>query len=374
MPPDNDHAIVVGIDRYPMFGETINQPNDLRGPVNDAIDVAKWLQASADVSRIRLITSRGHKLLTSQNMNLITPEDGNWLAWPAGDGNIHPLKDKITQAFDEIIDEGEIRATNFQPRRIGRRLYVYMAGHGFAPSARDIALIMASARQRIQVHNLLATRWIDWFCTQAYFDEFVLWMDCCSTARVTLIPDTVPYPISAPRPGGRGRVVIASAAKFGQTAHELPLGAGGEYRGCFTFSLMRGLKGAAADQTGKITTAGLEAYLSNAFQNDLNNQPLWPKKADQEPEFLLKDQIEFADVGNSLPRYQLSLAIPDGVQVTVVTGAMQNGSYQTIATAVVAGGIITVPLAAGIYKLSAPGHSDKLFEVAAGTNSHVDLT
>src|SRR5437764_8120203 len=112
----NDYAVVVGIARYPAWG-------DLSGPENDAREFERWLTAAdgGDVPARHVTT-----LLSSK--------------YPEGS---RPMAVDIDDAFDKVIALGDA-----QGGQAGRRLYAFMAGHGISPRLEYTALLAANASQR----------------------------------------------------------------------------------------------------------------------------------------------------------------------------------------------------------------------------------
>src|SRR5881296_2688278 len=111
----DDYAVVVGIARYPEWG-------DLSGPENDGAEFARWLKSSdgGDVPAGHVKT-----LLSAGNPG-------------------HPSAQEIDDAFDELIQSGDA-----QGGQAGRRLYVFLAGHGISPQQLEFnALLAANASQR----------------------------------------------------------------------------------------------------------------------------------------------------------------------------------------------------------------------------------
>ena len=111
MPPaaKADRAIVVGVARYPRFGSDGVSPNDLQGPVKDARAVADWLTNKAR-AHVTLITSDG----LGEQASGPSPIFG-------------PLRRISPTARNPTVGKSMAEKT----ARLGRRLYVYMAGHGF---------------------------------------------------------------------------------------------------------------------------------------------------------------------------------------------------------------------------------------------------
>lgn len=116
---DNDQAIVVGIGRYPRF-----KGDPLPGAITDANMMADWLAHSA-MATVTLITSEG----------------------PARFRTVarRPTRSPI------CVHTGQISTSDFRgtlPTATDDRgggLYIYLAGHGFMPDYKSLALITAEA-------------------------------------------------------------------------------------------------------------------------------------------------------------------------------------------------------------------------------------
>ena len=345
---DEDRAVVVGIARYPQFGSDGTKSNDLQGPVKDAVAMADWLVGDAK-AHVTLITSDGQG-------------DEKWTVTDR-----RPNRQDLEDGFAAYVSESLAKPI----RRIGRRLYVYMAGHGFMPEPRHLALITANALSDVSVPNIQATSWIDWFADQLYFDEYVLWMDCCAIRTFSYEGGKPLMKKGATRQDGRARVFMGFAAGPSLTAFEGPIGPQGEVRGLFTDRLLRGLKGAAADAAGTVRTSDLVAYLSN--QKALTGEGIVRNSAAApqiEPVFPETAELVLAQVGSNLPAYDIRVPVADGERLRVIE--VRQGEERVVAEGVVANGTARLQLAVGIYRASAPGFT-RLFEIASGTSDEVRL-
>src|SRR3984893_8173020 len=86
---------------------------------------------------------------------------------------------------------------------VGRRLYVYMSGHGFSPRPSRGCLFTANATMDFGA-NVYPSAWLDWFRDSGYFSEFVLWLDCCMNRVGTIPPSEVQLaPKTSPEAAGR---------------------------------------------------------------------------------------------------------------------------------------------------------------------------
>jgi hypothetical protein len=53
---------------------------------------------------------------------------------------------------------------------VGRRLYLYFAGHGFAPTDTETALLMANATRTRGGHHIPGRSYAEWFYRAGYFN------------------------------------------------------------------------------------------------------------------------------------------------------------------------------------------------------------
>ena len=158
-------ALVIGIGSYPSYGANGKEANDLDGPILDATRVAEWLAEHGD-AHVTLITSSGRSSRNGAGIR----------KWKVRE--IHPsLEDVTTPLNGYMVDS--IRAVQKGGKsRIAKRLYVYMAGHGYMPEPNHLALVTAESINPGFIQSIQATSWADWFAEQYHFDEIVLWMDC----------------------------------------------------------------------------------------------------------------------------------------------------------------------------------------------------
>lgn len=344
----NDWALVVGIANYPNYGDTPTEPNNLRAPINDATAVEKFLR----------------EVLGVKNITLLTSVQNNGAVW--GDPPPRPVRFDLERWLKNLVLLSSANVAAGKGPQIGRRLYIYLSGHGLATERSRRALVTADALSHVFIDHVLVTSWQDSLSNSRFFSEYVLFIDCCSQAQVTLIPSLPPFQITAavvPPPPQ----VIACAAKYPMQAVELPLGEGGEYHSVFTYELLRGLRSAAINpNTGGIRTSDLSAYLYKAVAAHIDNLPD-KTGISREPDFLSSDDLEFfspaiAPAASTLRKITIKLdggaVLPDGTAVTILDNARKP-----IGTTTMVGGAITHPLAPGIYKLDW-GQGSRLVEIA----------
>jgi len=208
----DDHAIVIGISRYPHL-------EDLGGPENDAQAVIDWLKdpqgGGVPEKQIHRVTSACF-------------QDG-----------ARPGSDDVYNAFDPVIKLSE----HSDPHPAGRRLYIFMAGHGFGPSLREASLLMANAARRRYGHNVCGAKVADHFGQARYFREIVLLMDCCRERLSRVNAGLLPWdPVEGQ--GESPRLLYGYAAHDSRRARERPHE--GEQRGLFTVALLEALRAGAS--------------------------------------------------------------------------------------------------------------------------------
>src|SRR5438105_3126370 len=130
-PTDSDHAIVVGIAKYPYL-------DALNSPENDARAFHTWVTTDARQGgggidpasgRARLILSSGFK-------------------GPVEKGMEPPTIAQIEAELIRLDDLAEQNRAAGRGQRVGRRLYLYFSGHGCAPRFEEAAILMANATRR----------------------------------------------------------------------------------------------------------------------------------------------------------------------------------------------------------------------------------
>jgi hypothetical protein len=343
----DDWALVVGIADYPSYGDSPNEPNNLRAPINDATAVEKFLREDLGVGNITLLTS-------VQN---------NGAAW--GDPPPRPVRFDIERWLKSLVVLSNKNVADGKGPRIGRRLYIYLSGHGLATERFRRALVTSDALSHVFIDHVLVTSWQESLSNSRFFSEYVLFFDCCSQAQVTLVPSLPPFQIVGalvPPPPQ----VIACAAKYPLQAVELPLGPNGEYHSVFTYELLRGLRSAAINPaTGGIRTSDLSAYLYKAVAVHIDKLPD-KTGISREPDFLSSDDIEFFSPAIA-PAASTARTItikpnggpvpPDGTAVNILDHARKP-----VGTEIIAAGAISHPLAPGMYKLDW-GQGHRLVEI-----------
>lgn len=231
--PD-DHAIIVGINRYRLKDDI----PELMGAVNDAKLFYEWT-----------ISSDGGGL---------NPRNSHLLVSPAAPGPFDPTRDDIEDVIFELYNQA-----NRTGGPVGRRLYLFMAGHGVAPAdGEDCSLVLGNSPinpYRVLTGRLTAER----VFRQPFFEEVVLFMACCrdvsGTGSYTGLPSS-----GESRP--KAKYFHGLAAKWRKRAlekelpHPLDPKKGHLWQSVFTHSLLLGLN-SAVDSAGRVTALSLRDFV-----------------------------------------------------------------------------------------------------------------
>ncbi|MBO0360722.1 caspase family protein [Hymenobacter sp. BT186] len=227
---EDHYAIVVGIDHYQRY-------DCLQGACNDANDFAEWLEKA----------SGGN--LPHGNVKTIVSDKG--------------LTGPTVQLIDEAVIQLLEKSRNYS-RRVGTRLYLFMAGHGlsaktFGPFSGSREVLLAMPKDgNIQAQQYPGIRCADHFRESGVFKEVVLFMDCC---RDHLNFNLMPYWVFVPYLNAEARVhhYYAFATGAGQRSREYEIN--GKWRGIFSQYLIEGLEGKATDGEGNVTGRSLKEYV-----------------------------------------------------------------------------------------------------------------
>ena len=287
-----DHAILIGIGHYPEFGDN-RSPLHLQGPHNDVDSIRAWLVDPhgggfpPDTKKIHVVKATA--------------------ADTAADAR--PTMSELDKLIGDLDDLATERKNNHQLPLIGRRIYIYMSGHGFSPGRQRACLFTSDAKERL-TSNVHATGWINWLQDSGYFREFVLWFDACMNRASFIPPHDPPLPIpTGPNPPLANFVALAAQRPL--KAVELPIiQDGGKTHGVFTWTLLEGLRGAAADINGRVTGRSLADWLRNAQSARYDPRDRGDRDVAQEPEVVQEDAGLIFARGVVPPVYEVSLSFP----------------------------------------------------------------
>lgn len=258
VPQPKDYALVVGISKYADGGYL----EPLNGPKCDVDNFVKWL---------------------------LSP-DGGYVP----DNNVNPFKlvsddeAKVPQISDVVrVVKDLLKLGNGGEQRIGRRLYIFLAGHGVGPDLDEVGLLTVEATEDAPTY-VDGRRYANLFRGQAVFEEIVLIMDCCRDFDSELPASVFPFK-NKYDPGGAHKVkcLWAYGTGFGRASRERDFS--GEVNGIFSYVLMEALRGGAIDGDGRITGASLERYVKKHVKKHM------PPGVDQVPEIAGSDDLVLAD-------------------------------------------------------------------------------
>ena len=349
---NDDYAIVAGISTYPAF-------KDLQGPENDACRFRDWLLSPGggnidphDPARITLI-------LSSEQFD---PQDDPLRA--------KPTLAELEYAFDRLIERGEA-ADDY----LGRRLYIYLAGHGFGPDVEEAALLMANASRR-RMYHIPGRSYARWFRMAAIFQEIVLFMDCCRDDYPRVPLHVPPWPEIRRPDGADVDYFYGFATKWSRKAREKVIESGGPVQGLFTHALLHALEHAPADDEGRVTGAAVESYIFNYLPD------LVAESEYQEPRFeydrmhdlVLVERPRAEPVEESPGGRGTPVQVRFGAAVVRRTVEILQHNFQPVATTIAGSDLWHLRLKPGIYRLRVPGTThETVFDVIGQEVIHVAL-
>jgi hypothetical protein len=314
-----DYAVIVGIRTYPAF----DPDGPLQGPENDAKAFADWVKSPAGGN----VPAKNVQLIVSSKYTkpATTPESAR------------PMVNDVQKAFEKLQAIAEANAASGKGLRTGRRLYIYMAGHGFAPRDDQTALLMANAtRSRVgPVYHILGQYTADWFFKSKYFEEVLLFMDCCREVYPVMGLNMSFGETHAPGAVDKVKRFYGFATKWSRLSREKNIG--GTSRGVFTATLMKGLEGAAVDpDTGELTARSLSDYLYTNMETLLNADELLNDEIPKEPEidYHPKKGKGFALMNVPVPQFHVTIRVPAtsvGKPAQILDGANGYAAVQTVA-------------------------------------------
>jgi hypothetical protein len=326
----DDYGVIVGIRDYP-------QLLPLAGPVADACAFYEWL-----------VSPEGGDVPPEHACKVLSPPE------PAPDPMRAP-----PMLGDVQVELDRLQQIGFEhDGRAGRRLWLYLAGHGVAPTAGDAALLMANA-DRNRLYHLPAAPYLNWFRTAAMFDEVVVIADCCReyVGGGHLPPFYLPWSEMA-SPGADVHYFTAFATKWSRVAREKPVDGNGEVRGLFTRALIEGLK------HGRGTPKLLESYVHQRLPE------LCDPNEFQVPVFDYDIDLTLAATVAPKP---CTLRIAFAADDPAVTVAVLDGKFAELESFAMSGGSRDVPVDAGLYAVRRSDQRDdpKLVSVTKGVEDVV---
>ena len=347
-----DYAIVIGVTRYPRLSRD-GGTADLQGSIYDAEKVRDWL--------------------VSDEGGGVPKDHVEYVIRGAGTapGAADPTRDTVVDAFIRIYEKCWPGGPDKAPKiPTGRRLYVYVSGHGLAADLDHGALLCSNSS-----NNLYSTvapyAAIKAFRQAGFFEQFVVWFDGCMD-WAGMEPEPINY---VPRPTGSGSppgpVFFAYAAhprlKAVESADE-----NGKVRGVFTRTLLAGLEGGAVDPTtGRIDGTSLAKYLWNAMTKFLPSSVKDNTLIDKQPYVRADPEMYFGTTKKKeAAKSKVVLrfdAEHDGADARVWGRPGKQQSLALLAEQKIANGQAEFELENGVYAVDVPQRGLRAgFEVTGG--------
>jgi hypothetical protein len=321
----DDYAIVVGIETYPGLSKA-------DGAKNDAEAFQAWL-----------VDPAGGNVPKDQVTLVVTPAYGEPL--PAVE-EAEPTAMQVLLAAQALLKRGKNEG------HVGRRLYLFFAGHGIAPREWETALLMANAEKGCMgsIYHWLGEYTAEHFRQTGYFDEILLFMDCCREIKPVEAPNMPWGPVR-----GSGFPAVkrfyAFATRWSELAWSRPTVEGGAH-GEFTTALLEGFKRAEEPNSGgQITSASLKQYLLDRLPS--------LRESDFRADDLLVAQVEPAT-------YPVTIHLPErtaGKEVQIRIA--RNGRFSVFRKAEAAPPAWHLALQKGLYEAQV---------LAAGLQAGFDVT
>ena len=336
-----DWALVVGITAYPGISA-------LSGPERDAVDFYNWVTAAKpEGGGVDPDPNTGRAKLIITSTCIPPPPYQLFL-------EAKPTMERINEVFEGMYALAQKNNAAGKGRQIGRRLYLYFAGHGLEPKD-EVALLMANATEGIWNNHISGTGWANWLYKAGLFEEILLFMDCCRD----YFPSVAPNPVFPELLAGNNmekKRFYAFATAWGKKSWEREM-EDKQVHGVFTTTLMKGLRGAACDRfTGQITTTSLRGYLKDTMQfffteQDRKNPAI--RKDPTLPDFGDPD-FTIAKV-TQIPSYQITVKLPSEFQNQDLQLIYGSGLQMQIIDLKTASTTLPLTLSRGSYTLRIKG-------------------
>ena len=234
------YAILVGISTYPGL-------TNLQGPEHDVDEFRDWLVA-ADGGNV-----------PPGNIKLIKSSDFPTVNDPY---QAQPADVAFRAALQTLLFDTD---RNFRGK-VGERLYLFFAGHGFASKQLNEAALYSAQATRNDPDHIAGKRYAAKIVNSAAFDEVVLIMDCC---RDVDLSDSIRDPVmkipDRQALAANVRFMEAFAAGRGQQAREVPSPRDGKVHGIFTEALISALRNAKGNERGELTCTLLKGYINDQW-------------------------------------------------------------------------------------------------------------
>lgn len=340
---ENDWALVVGINRYPL---TSGLP-PLSGAVRDAEGFFQW---ATDPLGGAVPNDGIHARL------LKSPDDSITGPLPP-----RPVLGDVQTFFDDMKSHLNGRS--------GRRLYIYLSGHGISPAGveavRHAALLMANSKPPRDWPNFPGDVWAHGARNSACFREVVLVMDCCQDRQEKATVGT--HTLGEPVPDSKDcHLVELYATEWDSKAREEEFGEPREKMGIFTHSLLEVLKSGKMD--GRLLKESVLKHFSSLNLPSSKNQKPRIGTEEELPHFTFNEDaaepispVTILNHAGSRPRIQL-LPLNARRSTPVDTSKWEFKGDRWYGN-----------LSPSTYEVRMPSGNDPLFIVYAGSPTEVDV-
>src|ERR1700692_3387972 len=341
--PLADYALVVGINVYPGL-------TPLQGAENDAQAFYDWV---TDPNGGRVDPKNALLLLSSK----FTPP-------PADADDARPAKQQLEDFFTQI--ENNAQKNNLPAEglglKTGNRFWMFLSGHGFAPSLSLSGVLMANAQRNIP-HNFAGMLWADRLYEGGWFDDVILFQDACRE-RFPASDLTPPTLAKRDAPNGQTRRrFYAFSAKDKKLSKEIPMPQdGNKVRGVFSVTLLQGLRLARDPQTGSITTPQVRSYLQANMKTLLTPADLTDDEIANMPEVFESEPFDLVAAPPPPPVSDF----PVQIQVSTPGGAgkiLAADLTKIVAQANPAPAVWPLRLPRGLYKVAVDGAGEQNFQI-----------
>lgn len=287
MPKQHHWAVVIGIDQYPGGFPPLSCAQ------RDAEAFHQWVCDSegGDVpsGQAELV----HLQLTAAGITA------------TNEPTLDRVFDTLERAFTSAMQAMENDPAGWQDSR----LYVYLSGHGVAPSVSDSALLTANSSPRSLGKHVSCDALKEFLLETRVFRDLVIFADCCRDNIQSKVKTcNVPWTIFPQFGDNSTRYLIAFAAEFSQKAYEEQSGPQNERRGYFTRCLLETLNNRSMPGA-QITGDNLRKRMKGLLAN-LSKQPGAPPVGLRLEAPSLNDDELFFGVTTETPSYRIRLEAP----------------------------------------------------------------
>jgi uncharacterized caspase-like protein len=357
---NDDYAIVIGIQVYPGLDDPTDPDHaPLQGPENDAKAFAAWLTAAdggaVPPEHVDLILSSAYHPPFASVLQAL------------------PVTQDIENAFLKLYMQSEANNKETGEVRVGRRLYIYMAGHGLGlggPQDSEAGLLMANVIPRAAIYCVPGKSAAQWVAQAGFFDEVVLIMDCCRD-QYPLAPRPLPFlPITGDLDQvGNVKYFYALGARWARPAREQQM-EDGQWHGVFTTALLKGLKEGLARRSRtsrKITGISLRDFLYHQVPDSAQPDILCGPPEGQCDSFVF---VELPAQATRPAEVPVIVHLPDTAAGQPIQ-VRRDKDFRVVASTTATPPVWQVALKPGMYLVQLAGAADQVAEVQGEGEVHV---